>query len=66
VFLVRYSKDKDFKPTKLGRKVSSYTIGTNTQGVEILDTRKLVSGLYIVEIVQEGKHVSSSKFIVQH
>ncbi len=51
---------------QLGRKVSTYTIGTNTQGVEVLDTRKLVSGLYIVEIVQEGQHVSSEKFIVQH
>jgi hypothetical protein len=51
---------------QLGRKVSSYTIGTNTQGVEILDTRKLVAGLYIVEIVQEGKQVFSDKFIVQH
>ena len=51
---------------QLGRKVSIYTIGTNTQGVEVLDTRKLVSGLYIVEIVQEGQHVSSEKFIVQH
>jgi hypothetical protein len=51
---------------QLGRKVSTYTIGTNTQGVEILDTRKLVAGLYIVEIVQEGKQVFSDKFIVQH
>jgi hypothetical protein len=51
---------------QVGRKVNSYTIGTNTKGVEILDTRKLVSGLYIVEIVQEGQHVSSEKFIVQH
>ena len=51
---------------QLGKEVSSYTVGTAQQGVEILDTRKLVSGLYIVEIVQEGKHVSSSKFIVQH
>jgi hypothetical protein len=51
---------------QLGKEVSSYTIGTAQHGVEILDTRKLVSGLYIVEIVQEGQHVSSEKFIVQH
>jgi len=51
---------------QLGRKVSTYTIGTNTQGVEILDTRKLVAGLYIVDVVQEGKQVISGKFIVQH
>jgi len=51
---------------QLGRKVSTYTIGMNTQGVEILDTRKLVAGLYIVEIVQEGNQISSEKFIVQH
>jgi hypothetical protein len=51
---------------QLGRKVSTYTIGTNTQGVEVLDTRKLVSGLYIVEIVQEGRQISSNKIIVQH
>jgi hypothetical protein len=29
---------------ELGRKVSSYTLGENTRGVEILDTRKLVGG----------------------
>jgi hypothetical protein len=51
---------------ELGRKVRSYTLGTNTIGVEILDTRKLVAGLYIVEIVQDGKQVFSDKFIVQH
>jgi hypothetical protein len=51
---------------KLGRKVSSYTLGTNTRGVEILDTRKLVGGLYIVEIVQDQKQISSTKVIVQH
>src|SRR6056297_1288946 len=51
---------------QLGRKVISYNIGLNTQGVEILDTRKLVQGLYIVEIVQEEKQISSKKFIVQH
>jgi hypothetical protein len=51
---------------QLGRKVISYIIGLNTQGVEILDTRKLVQGLYIVEIVQEEKQISSKKFIVQH
>ncbi|MFT6996604.1 MAG: hypothetical protein ACJAQ4_000345 [Cryomorphaceae bacterium] len=37
---------------ELGRKVSSYTLGENTRGVEILDTRKLVGGLYIVEIAR--------------
>jgi hypothetical protein len=51
---------------ELGRKVSSYTLGENTRGVEILDTRKLVGGLYIVEIVQEGRQISSNKIIVQH
>jgi len=51
---------------QLGRKVTSYTLGLNTQGVEVLDTRKLTQGVYIVEIVQEGKQVFSDKFIVQH
>lgn len=51
---------------QLGRKVTTYTIGVNQQGGEILDTRKLVGGLYIVEIVQSGKQLSSEKFIVQH
>jgi hypothetical protein len=51
---------------QLGRRVTSYTIGATTQGVEILDTRKLTQGVYIVEIVQNGKQVLSNKFIVQH
>ena len=51
---------------QLGRKVTTYTIGVNQRGVEILDTRKLVGGLYIAEIVQNGKQISSEKFIVQH
>lgn len=51
---------------QLGRVVKTYTIGVNNRGVEILDTRKMVAGLYIVEIVQEGKQVFSDKFIVQH
>lgn len=51
---------------ELGRRVKTYTLGTAIQGVEVLDTRNLVPGLYIVEIVQEGKQVFSDKFIVQH
>jgi hypothetical protein len=51
---------------QLGRLVKTYTIGLNTSGVEVLDTRKYGQGVYIVEIVQEGKQVFSDKFIVQH
>ncbi len=51
---------------QLGRVVKTFKIGAATQGVEILDTRKFVAGLYIVEIVQDGKQVFSDKFIVQH
>jgi hypothetical protein len=51
---------------QLGRVVKTFILGAAIQGVEILDTRKLVAGLYIVEIVQEGKQVFSDKFIVQH
>jgi hypothetical protein len=51
---------------QLGRLVTTYTIGMNTRGVEILDTRKMAQGVYIVEIVQNQKQVFSDKFIVQH
>ncbi len=51
---------------KLGRRVETYALGTAIQGVEVLDTRNLVPGLYIVEIVQDRKQVFSDKFIVQH
>lgn len=51
---------------QLGRLVTTYIIGMNTNGVEILDTRKLTPGVYIVEIVQNEKQVFSGKFIVQH
>lgn len=51
---------------QLGRLVTSYTIGVNTQGVEVLDTRKLSPGVYIVEMVQNGNQIVSNKFVVQH
>jgi hypothetical protein len=51
---------------QLGRLVKTYAIGLNTSGIEVLDTRKYGQGVYIVEIVQEGKQVFSDKFIVQH
>jgi hypothetical protein len=46
--------------------ISKDQVGRVTKGLEILDTRNLVPGLYIVEIVQDGKQVFSDKFIVQH
>lgn len=51
---------------QLGREVADYQVDKKSKGVEILDTRKLTTGVYIVEIVQDGNQVSSEKFIVQH
>ncbi|MFT6185514.1 MAG: hypothetical protein ACJAXD_000576 [Cryomorphaceae bacterium] len=51
---------------QLGREVADYQVDKKSTGVEILDTRKMTTGIYIVEIVQDGKQVSSEKFIVQH
>jgi len=51
---------------ELGRKIETRAIGQNTRGLEVIDTRALPPGLYIAEIVQEGKPIYSGKFMVQH
>jgi len=49
-----------------GRKVQSRTIGDVNDAVIVLDTRELTSGVYILEIMQEGEQIFTDKFIVQH
>ncbi len=48
----------------LGRNISSYNIGSVYAGQQIIDTRKLNNGVFIYEIVQNGKRVVNGKFIV--
>jgi hypothetical protein len=49
-----------------GRKLESRTLGEGYEGQQLLDTRKLSSGVYLYHIVQDGKKVSEGKFIVTH
>lgn len=48
----------------LGRRVESFTIGQVYEGQTIFDTRRQANGVYIYEIVQNGKQVLNGKFIV--
>ena len=49
-----------------GRQVETWHIGRSSRGLQLLDTRRLGTGIYIVELVQEGVQVFSGKFIVRH
>lgn len=48
----------------LGRRVQTVTIGQVYEGQSLLDTRRHANGVYIYEIVQDGKQVLNGKFIV--
>ena len=41
-----------------------YAIGQIYEGQNVLDTRKHANGVYIYEIVQDGKQVLNGKLIV--
>jgi hypothetical protein len=36
------------------------------EGQQLIDTRKIPNGVYLFQIVQEGKKVSDGKFVVTH
>jgi hypothetical protein len=48
----------------LGRRVQTVTIGQVYEGQSLLDTRRHANGVYIYEIVQDGKQVLNGKLIV--
>ena len=50
----------------LGKQVLTRKVGKIYAGQELIDTRKLVDGLYLYQFVQNGKKVSDGKFIVTH
>jgi hypothetical protein len=47
-----------------GRQVETIVIGQIYEGQNVLDTRKHTNGVYIYEIVQDGKQVLNGKLIV--
>jgi len=47
-----------------GVKNVKYAIGQIYEGQNVLDTRKHANGVYIYEIVQDGKQVLNGKLIV--
>jgi len=47
-----------------GRQVETIVIGQVYEGQNVLDTRKHTNGVYIYEIVQDGKQVLNGKLIV--
>src|SRR5690606_19116750 len=49
-----------------GKPIMTWNLGTNQRGLKVLDTRKLVNGVYFYELMQSGKKVEGGKFIVQH
>jgi len=49
----------------LGRRVQTQPIGNQLVGVVVLDTRKLIPGVYIVELANQGRKIRSEKLIVQ-
>ena len=49
-----------------GRQVETWHLGRSKQGLKLLDTRHLAGGVYITEVLQDGKQVFSDKFIVRH
>lgn len=50
----------------LGKQVLTRKVGKIYTGQELIDTRKLSDGLYLYQLVQNGKKVSNGKFIVTH
>lgn len=49
-----------------GRMIHSWKLGNTNHDLKVLDTRKFDSGIYLVELVQEGERLLSNKFIVKH
>ena len=49
-----------------GKPVKSWRLGSNQQGIKVLDTRKLPNGVYFYELLQDGEKLKGGKFIVQH
>ena len=43
----------------------NWNLSTNLEGIQFMDTRKLVPGIYLTELLQDGKRVKVGKFIVQ-
>ncbi len=50
----------------LGRQVENRNLGKVYEGQQLIDARKLANGVYIFQLVQDGKKVSDGKFVVTH
>src|SRR5690554_1249150 len=49
-----------------GKFIKSWNLGSNQQGIKVLDTRKLPNGVYFIELFQNSEKLKSGKFIIQH
>jgi len=50
----------------LGRQIESRQLGEAYEGQQLLDTRKMPDGVYIYQVIQDGKKVSEGKFVITH
>ena len=49
-----------------GKPIKTWNLGSNQQGIKVLDTRKLPNGVYFYELLQNGSKLKGGKFIIQH
>lgn len=49
-----------------GKPIQTWNLGIDQEGIKVLDTRKLPSGVYFYELFQENEKLKSGKFIIQH
>ncbi len=49
-----------------GRPIKTWNLSTDQNGIKVLDTRKMVNGVYFFELLQDDEKLKSGKFIIQH
>ncbi len=47
-----------------GKLVDEHKLGQNYEGQQLIDTRKYANGIYIFEVIQDGKQISADKFVI--
>lgn len=49
-----------------GKPIQTWNLGINQEGIRVLDTRKMLNGVYFYDLLQGGEKIKSGKFIIQH